>query len=74
MTLAEIERAIKSADRVRKEQNKQQALFDYTLANLIGRSLARLKSPNITMPNLSQIYPSLFDAKEEENAEKKAAQ
>jgi hypothetical protein len=68
MTLAEIERAINSSDRVRKDLSKQQAIFDYTLANLIGRSVARIKSDKVDMPKLSQVYPSLFDAIEEENA------
>ena len=74
MTFSEIERAINSKKRVAKEQRKERAIFDYTLANLIGRNVARLYSSSITMPTLSAAYPDLFDAKEEQEIIKEKAQ
>lgn len=62
MTFAEINRAIASAKR--KEQRK--ASFDYVLADLIGRSVARAYNSTNTMPSLAEAYPSLFNKEEEE--------
>ena len=64
MTLAEIERAIESKQRVMKSEAQQRASYDYKLADLIGRSVSRIYSSSATLPELSEIYPSLFDSKE----------
>lgn len=66
MSLAEVNRAIQSKQRVMKANQKQQAIFDYTLADLIGRSIARIHNSNATMPSLAAAYPSLFDVVEEQ--------
>ena len=66
MTLAEIERVLRSQQRVAKERRREKAMYDYTLANLIGRSVARIYNSANTMPNISEVYPGLFDAQEEE--------
>lgn len=62
MTFAEINRAIESAKR--KEQ--RQASFDYILADLIGRSIARSYNSANKMPTLAEAYPSLFDKEAEQ--------
>lgn len=62
MTFAEISRAIESAKR--REQRK--ASFDYVLADLIGRSVARVHNSANKMPSLAEAYPSLFDRQAEE--------
>ena len=51
---------------------KMRASFDYILADLVGRSVARIYSNSVVIPPLSQVYPSLFDSKEmeEERAKK----
>jgi hypothetical protein len=68
MTFAEIERAIASKQR----QEKRKAELDYVLADLIGRSVARIYNSNNKMPTLSEAYPNLFDkAAEEEAIQKK---
>ena len=74
MTLAELERAIQSKRRVEKIRAQEKASFDYILADLIGRSVARLQSSANKMPEISEAYPSLFDSQEieEKKAEKKA--
>ena len=74
MTLAELERAIQSKRRVEKIRAQEKASFDYILADLIGRSIARTQSSANKMPEISEAYPSLFDSQEieEKKAEKKA--
>lgn len=74
MTLAELERSIKSKRRVEKVRAQEKASFDYILADLIGRSVARTQSSANKMPEIGAVYPSLFDTKEieEKKAEKKA--
>lgn len=72
MTLAELERAIDSKKRVIIQEQKQKATFDYALADLIGRSVARIHSSTNTMPKISDIYPTLFSNEEvEENIQAK---
>lgn len=74
MTLGELHRAIMSHNRVQKKQAQERAVFDYTLAELIGRSVARLYSSTAQMPELHEVYPKLFDAEEleEQRNQKKA--
>ena len=66
MTLAEIIRAIDSKKRVWKKEAQEKASFDYTLADLIGRSIARIHSSSNQMPPIAQAYPTLFDAEDVE--------
>ena len=74
MTLAELNRAIASRKRVLKMQAQEKASLDYILADLIGRSIGRIYSSSTTIPEISQVYPTLFNDKEveEKRAEKKA--
>lgn len=74
MTLAELERIFKSKRRTEKARAQEKASFDYILADLIGRSIARLQSSANHMPEIGEVYPSLFDTQEiaEKKAEKKA--
>lgn len=69
MTLAEVERAIESKKRVILANQKSQAMFDYTLALLIGRSVSRIFNSKNEMPTIAVAYPSLFES--EENEEEK---
>ena len=64
MTLAELERAIASKRRLQKVQAQEKATFDYLLADLIGRSVARIQSSANKMPEIAEVYPSLFDSEE----------
>lgn len=61
MTIAELERALESKRRVEKMRAQEQASFDYIQAELIGRSIARIYSSTNKMPELVEVYPSLFD-------------
>lgn len=64
MTLAEVIRAIKSKKRQEKAKAMEKASFDYIQAELIGRSIARLYSSSARMPQIQEVYPSLFDNEE----------
>lgn len=74
MTIAELERAIKSKQRQLKLKAQEQATYDYILAELIGRSVARIYNSSNKMPEIAAIYPNLFDSAEieERKAQKKA--
>ena len=47
-----------------KAQERKQASFDYVLADLIGRSVARVYNSSNKYPSISDAYPSLFDNEE----------
>ncbi len=64
MTIAELERLIESKKRVKKIRDQEKASFDYALADMVGRSIARIYSSSAKMPELYEIYPSLFDSEE----------
>lgn len=63
MTFAEIKRAIASKQRQAKIQAQERASFDYILADLVGRSIARLHAEDGVeiFPKLEEAYPSLFE-------------
>lgn len=64
MTIAELERLLRSKNRVRKRELQEKATLDYTLADLIGKSVSRIYNANNTMPEIEEVYPTLFDSKE----------
>lgn len=71
MTIAEMERAIASRQRVKKQEAQQKATYDYILADLIGRSVSRIYNSSNKLPDIGEVYPTLFDLREIED--KKAA-
>lgn len=64
MTLGELERAFDSKRRIQLREAQERASFDYALAELIGRSVNRIYSSSATMPEIYEVYPTLFDSKE----------
>lgn len=64
MTLAEAIRAIESKKRQQKAAAQEKAALDYIHADLVGRSIARIYSSSNHMPQLNEVYPSLFDSEE----------
>ena len=64
MTLNEIRRAIESKQRIEHRRQQERASFDYILADLIGRSVARAFSSSNKMPDISTVYPALFNNEE----------
>lgn len=71
MTLSELERALASKKRQLKAQAQEKASYDYILADLIGRSVARIYNSSSKYPTIEDTYPSLFNNVESE--EQKAA-
>lgn len=66
MTFGELDRVIESRVRVKKKEHQEKASFDYILAELVGRSIARIYSSSAKYPHISEIYPTLFDSEEVE--------
>lgn len=64
MTIDELGRAIDSKKRLRERDLQEKASFDHILADLIGRSIARLYSSSAKYPEISDIYTTLFDKQE----------
>ena len=64
MTIAELQRAIESRKRIQERALKERATFDYLLADMIGRSVARIYSSSAKMPNIAEVFPALFDREE----------
>lgn len=71
MTLGELERLIKSKKRIMKREAQERASFDYKLADLIGRSVARIYSSSTKLPDISEAYPTLFEEEQIEEAKSK---
>ena len=49
--------------KIRKHFRTSSATIDYILADLIGRSVSRIYGSSNKMPQLQEIYSSLFDSK-----------
>ena len=62
MTVAEIERYLEGA----VWRLKTKAQFDYSLADLVGASIARVFSSDVEYPTLYQAYDGLFAEEAEE--------
>ena len=72
MTISEITRMAKSKQRTTITASKERAVFDYLLADLIGKSVSRIYSNSARMPELYEVYPSLFE--QEKKKKKKQEQ
>lgn len=68
MTIAELTRAIASKKRMKKKEEQERAAFDYILADLIGRSVARIHNSANNIPDIADAYPTLFERKEVDDA------
>jgi hypothetical protein len=73
-TIGELERLFSSKRRMEKQRAQERATFDYNLADLIGRSVARVYNSSNHMPEISEVYPTLFDSEQIQRSkqEKKA--
>ncbi len=72
MTIAELVRLINSKKRQAKEKAREKAAYDYILADMIGRSVARIYDSGNTLPTIHEAYPAIYS--QEEVAEKRRAQ
>ena len=64
MSIAELIRQIESKKRIEKRTLQERATYDYILADLIGRSIARIHSSVNKLPSLEDAYNGLFDSEE----------
>lgn len=64
MTIAELNRLTASKVRQHKVKAKEQATFNYILAQLVGRAFACNMASEATFPTIEEVYPSLFMDKE----------
>ena len=64
MTIAELSRVFDSKKRRMKAEAQEKAYYDYVLADLIGRSIGRLYNSSNKMPEISSVYPGIFDSEE----------
>ncbi len=69
MTFVELENYFDSRRRVMKAEREEKATFDYILGDLIGRSLARIYNAQNEYPKIYEIYPTIFNKQEIEQAE-----
>lgn len=60
MTIAEVVRAIESANRVAVAKARERASCDYILANLITRGVSLVLGSKQNFPTLEEAYPTLF--------------
>lgn len=74
MTPGEINRAIQSKNRHIKMEAQEKATYDYILAGLIGRHVARILGDKSAMPNLHEAYPGVFDEIDTKEQEEKVAE
>lgn len=65
MTKAEVERYLQGA----VWRMKQKAQFDYSLAELIGVSVARIMDSGCKFPDIYDVYPHLFEEEKQEEAQ-----
>lgn len=61
MTIAEIQRAVESAIRVKQIEAKERASFDYILAGLVVRGVSNVLGGKGNYPSLEEAYPGVFD-------------
>lgn len=64
MTFAEVRRALISRNKVKRAEMQEKASYDYILAELIGRSIARIYNSSATYPEIGDVYPTLFNSEE----------
>ena len=60
MTIAELQRALDSKQRQEKIRAKEKASFDYILANMIAQGMQAAMSGGKGIPEITEVYPSLF--------------
>lgn len=70
MTIAEVNRAIESFNRVQMEEAKQRAANDYILANLITKGVGITLGSKQSFPTIEEVYPELFKDKKQEEEQR----
>lgn len=68
MTLAELYRALKSKARIAQAQAQERATFDYINARHLAQCIGAMFSKDAKLPELKEVYPSLFEPIEDTKA------
>ena len=74
MTIAEVERAIQSKNRLIKRAAQEQASYDYILAQVLSKNISVILSGKGQAPTIQEAYPDLFEDLIEEHQKKIAEQ
>lgn len=74
MTIAELDRAVASRNRIVQREAKERASFDYILASLIGRAVSMTMASGGSFPELHEVYPSIFGDAENRKAQEEQKQ
>lgn len=65
-TYGEMLRYMKAYSNRLHRERQDRAFFDYQLSNLIGISVSRLFSSDSSLPDISDVYPGIFEPPSEE--------
>ena len=65
-TYGEMLRYMKAYSNRLQRERQDRAFFDYQLSNLIGISVSRLFSSDSSLPDISDVYPGIFEPPSEE--------
>lgn len=60
MTIGEFDRYVESQRRLKEQELREKAFFDWTLGDLIGRSISRIYSAQSHYPEIYEAYPSIY--------------
>lgn len=71
MTIGEVERVIKSKNRVKRTEEKERAAFDYILSNLIARGVSAAIVGGDGIPSINEVYGSLFEENQKQKQDEK---
>ena len=69
MTIAEVDRHIKSRIRIRKVEAQEKAYYDYTLASLITKGMTIAWGAKTSFPSIQEVYPDIFNEMAERHQE-----
>lgn len=71
MTIGEVERVIKSKNRVKRIEEKERAAYDYILANMIARGVSAAIVGGDGIPSINEVYGSLFEENQKQKQDEK---
>ena len=73
MTMAEVKRWIEAHNKCRIRELKEQAMISYISVDLIGVSIGRLLSKDVSLPQFTEAFASLFSEEEIKQIEEERA-
>lgn len=73
MTIAELTRVMESKERVKRAEAKEKATYDYILAAMVARGVQSAIVGGEGLPEITEIYPSVFVDEIKDRQNKKQA-